>query len=320
MPELSPIVLFVYNRPRHTELCLNSLLKNDLADQSTLYIYADGQKVNSSPQEIENIKEVRKIIRKKKWCGSVEIIERNNNIGIGNSTINGIYETIHNYGKVIVLEDDLILSVGFLKFMNDSLKLYENAENVMHISGYMHPVKANLPETFFYNATSCWGWSTWARAWKSFTSDSNLLLNRLIATSRIPEFTMDNKNYFLNLLQENALIEKQSKIAEDIRRETGWNWDVCWHTSVFLSKGHCLHPHTSLVRNIGNDGSGVHCKSGWWSRIYNTQKMIRNIHSERIEISENQKARKAVKEFYMSLEQPPTWTKLKEKLKLILIK
>lgn len=41
---LSPIVLFVYNRPDHTRQTVKALQKNELAEQSELFIYIDEAK------------------------------------------------------------------------------------------------------------------------------------------------------------------------------------------------------------------------------------------------------------------------------------
>ena len=44
MTNLAPIIVFCYNRPWHVEQTLEALSRNELADQSTLYIYCDRQK------------------------------------------------------------------------------------------------------------------------------------------------------------------------------------------------------------------------------------------------------------------------------------
>ena len=318
MNNLAPIVLFVYNRPWHTRKTLEALSKNILADQSTLYIYADGPKLNATEKQLNDIKELRTLIREKKWCKEVHIIEQKKNIGIGNSEIIGITEIVNNYGKIIVMEDDLVTSPGFLKYMNDALNLYENEELVFHISGYMFPVKKKLPETFFYNATSCWGWGTWVRAWKSMNANSIQLWEQLSNSERINEFTMNNLNHFDSLLYQNAILEKnQEANLETIRSKSGWNWDVCWHTSVFLKNGLCLHPKKSLVRNIGHDSTGLHCNNSWHSKKYSHQKIINAIKVEQIELKEFHYSRKAMEEYYFKLTKSPLIAKIKDKIKLI---
>ncbi len=304
MSEPVPIVLFVYNRPLHTRQTLEALSKNILADKSRLIIYADGPSENATELQRQRIEEVRKLIREKSWCSKVEIVLRKKNYGLAESIIKGITETITTAGKIIVLEDDLVTSPGFLVYMNKALSLYENEKKVMHVSGYMLPVKEKLPKTFFYNATSCWGWGTWTRAWEHFNPDAKELWEQLEASGRMKEYTLDFTNGFDSIL------------LDTISRKNN-SWAARWHTSIFLLKGLCLHPATTLVRNIGHDEFGEHCKEEWWSDIYNNQKIANNIAVEPIELIESENAREAAKKIYTSLNNPPIWVKVKEKLKLL---
>ncbi len=177
---LAPIVLFVYNRPWHTEQALNALMQNELAGQSVLYIYADGPKENPGDEQLKNIEEVRKVIRWQQWCKEVIIIEADNNKGLAASIVDGVTEIVNKHEKVIVLEDDIVTSVGFLKYMNEALTLYKDDERVLEVSAFMFPIQsAGLPDTFFYNANSCWGWGTWKRAWKYYNNDALDLYKKL---------------------------------------------------------------------------------------------------------------------------------------------
>lgn len=276
---LAPIVLFTYNRPEHTEQTLIALSQNDLASESKLFIFSDAAKGDASTQEIRKIIEVRKIIRKKLWCKEVQIIERQKNWGLADNIVNGVTQIINQYGNIIVLEDDIVTSKGFLKYMNESLNLYKTEDKVMHISGYTLPVEEKLAETFFYNATSCWGWGTWERAWKHYQPDASVLLKQI---TNIKHFNLDSSYDFYSHLLKN--VEGTLK-----------TWAIKWHSSVYLRKGLCLHPRLSLVQNIGMDGSGIH--SGKVD-IFNGEKLANSIQVEKIPLAENEIALKAIKKFY----------------------
>lgn len=277
---LAPIVLFVYNRPWHTQQTLEALLQNELADQSILYIYSDGPKKNDKENE-QKIAAVRNVIRSKQWCKEVRIIESDMNFGLANSIIKGVTEVVNEYGKIIVLEDDIVTSKGFLKYMNTALDLYENEENVFHISGYMFPVKGKLPTTFFYKQTSCWGWGTWANKWKYFEPSANELLKQLIGTKKIETADIDGTNQFLNQLKAN--IEGKLK-----------TWAVLWHFSVFLKDGLSLHPGKSLIKNIGNDGSGSHCQE---TKAFDVNPAVQ-VPVKRIKVKDWNKVYQYLKNFY----------------------
>lgn len=278
---LAPVVLFVYNRPFHTLQTLEALAKNELALNTELFIFADGPKENASPADLENINETRLIIRLKKWCKEVQIIESDINKGLADSVIEGVTKIVNEYGRVIVLEDDLVTGRGFLKYMNEALALYESEEKVMHISGYMFPVKAKLPTTFFYKQTSCWGWGTWKGRWKKLERDPKILAEKIRALGKIGDADIDGTNQFLAQLEDNVQGRKKT-------------WAVLWHFTVFIQEGLCLHPGKSLVRNIGLDNTGTNCTE---SNQFDVE-VVNNVAVRKIKIEEYSNVYKYLKLFY----------------------
>lgn len=298
--QLAPIVLFVYNRVWHTKQTIEALQKNIQALDSHLFIFSDNAKDETSKQKVD---EVRGLIHAVSGFKSVTVIERGANFGLAKSIIDGVTQVIDRYGKVIVMEDDLVTSPYFLTFMNDALRMYANDEKVMHISGYIFPIeKVSLPETFFYNSASCWGWATWKRAWDQFNPDAQALLQKIKNDSRIKEFNMDGCNPDFEKQLENNISKR--KIT----------WAIKWHASVFLCKGLCLHPRDSLVANIGHDGSGENCNL---SNIYETQISKQPIKLERIELVESILARRLMCRFYLK-KRPSLIKRLLAKIKTII--
>lgn len=285
--DLAPIVLFVYNRPWHTEETLHALMQNELADQSALYIYADGPKTNATEDELKKITEVHHLIRIKKWCKEVHITEAENNKGLADSIISGVTEIVNQYGKVIVLEDDIITSRGFLKYMNDALDLYKDDENIMEVSGYMFPINSSgLPDTFFYNVNSCWGWGTWARAWKSYNGDALKLYSDLVERNTDWEL--------FNGFQGNAF--KEQLLANVEKRLN--TWAVKWHSTIFINNGKVLHPNKSLTGNIGFDGSGTNCLPN----DDDIQNLANSITVNRLPAVGNKAALNELKKYFLNLQ------------------
>jgi 2-polyprenyl-3-methyl-5-hydroxy-6-metoxy-1,4-benzoquinol methylase len=282
----APIILLVYNRPWHTLQTLEALSKNTLADQSILYIFADGAKANAVDEDVKMIAETRTIIRSRKWCSEVNIIERDHNLGLADSIVSGVTEIVNRYGKIIVLEDDIVTSKGFLQYMNEALQIYEKENKVMHIAGYVPIAFEGLPSTFFYNQASCWGWATWSRAWKSYSPDAGSILDQIKRSFRYSEFDLDGSYPFTRDLDYNVSGKMKT-------------WAVKWHGSVFLKDGLCLHPNLSLVQNIGTDGSGTHCDE---SNAYTVKTLANEITVEKIDaLEENLSARKQMVSFYYGI-------------------
>ena len=246
--DLAPIVLFVYNRPWHTEQTLCALAENELAKDSTLYIYADGPKKNSSQEELNKIKETRAVLRKKNWCKEIHIIESEKNKGLANSVIKGVTEVVNDYGKIIVLEDDLITSKGFLNYMNNGLARFQDRQEVMQISGHCFPID-NISKnntSFFVPLSTSWGWATWKRAWGKF--DSKASGYEILKSDELlkKEFDLDNSFPYSTML---------IKQMESDRIDS---WSIRWWWAIFKKKGITLFPDKSLVKNIGFGIEGTH--------------------------------------------------------------
>ncbi|MDR2578446.1 MAG: alpha-1,2-fucosyltransferase [Chitinispirillales bacterium] len=246
MPNLAPVVLFVYNRPKHCLQTLQALKNNILASDSILYIFADGYKENPDESEKNAIIETRNIIRKEKWCKEVIIYESELNKGLAQSIINGVSEIVEKYGKIIVLEDDIVTSPFFLQYMNDALNFYEKEQKVWHISGYAHKFYEKIEaDTFFTKHMTCWGWATWADRWKFFEKNPKAVLAR-IKRKNVDEFRYKSKSGYFRQIKSNI----------SGRRNT---WAAFWYSTIFFNDGLCLNSKKTFTQNIGMDGSGVHC-------------------------------------------------------------
>jgi GT2 family glycosyltransferase len=245
MTEFAPIALFVYNRPFHTRQTVEALQKNDFSSDSNLIIFSDAPK---SAAQTEAVLAVRQYIHQIEGFKSVTIIEQEMNIGLARSIIDGVTSLCEEYGRVIVLEDDIVVSPYFLDYMNAALEIYQDEEKVMHISGYMFPIdNTDLPETFFLRTPSCWGWATWDRAWRYFKKNPKQLLSGFNEPA-IRRFNLDGAYNFWEQVRQN-----ESGIMN--------SWAVFWYATLFQKGGLCLHPKFSMTHNIGHDDSGVHCTS-----------------------------------------------------------
>jgi len=277
---LAPIILFVYNRPWHTEQTLNALSKNDLAGQSILYIYADGAKSNATDEQLETVKRVRELIKSKQWCKEVHIIETDVNKGLANSIIDGVTQVVNKHGKIIVLEDDILTSPFFLKYMNDGLDIYQKEEKVACIHAYNYPVSSKgLPSTFFIKGADCWGWATWASSWSLFEKDANKLLNYILDNNFQYEFDLQGSYPYTEMLKNQI----ENKVD---------SWAIRWYASAFINNKYTLYPSVSIIYNIGLDNSGVHCGGGdnFNNKLWNNEKPV--IIEKTAEIENNKTALK----------------------------
>jgi hypothetical protein len=240
----APIALFTYNRPDHTRRVLESLALNEDSENSELFIFCDAPK---KAEHADGVEQVKQVARSRAWCGKVHIIEREKNMGCANSIINGVTDLCGQYGRVIVIEDDLVLTPYFLSYMNTALELYKNEPRVMQISGHMFPINLHADtDALFLPFITSWGWATWQRSWKHF--DPDMLGHDQIKNCPTLQHKFDlNASYpYFKMLEE----QLNGKID---------SWAIRWYLSVFMLGGLTLYPLKSLVENSGFDGSGIHC-------------------------------------------------------------
>jgi len=243
--QLAPIVLFVFNRPEHTRKTLESLRRNVLAPVSELYVFCDGPRDHKDGRDVEA---VRALVDSLDGFRQVHVSKREQNQGLARSVIDGVTEVIVRHGTVIVVEDDLQFSPYFLSFMNDALARYAYDPRVFSLGGYSPPlaIPEHYTEECYLSYRCCtWGWGTWRDCWDkvdwkvrdfdAFISDPEqvVLFNR----------GGDDMSQLLKLQVENRIS----------------SWGILWDYAHYQHNAYCFRPAYSIVGNIGNDGTGVHC-------------------------------------------------------------
>ena len=248
--ELAPIVVFSYNRPDHLRRTLEALAKNDLAEESVLYIYCDGAKPNATVEQKLCVAKNREVAHATTGFKELHVVEAEHNKGLANSIIGGVSEVVNKYGRVIVLEDDLLTSPYFLKYMNSALEYYNNRPAVMSISANRPPVdKMEIPADYPYDVFVCLrsystGWATWKDRWERV------------------DWSMD---YFEEFVKHPEQIEAFNRAGDDMTRLLQMqkdgkidSWAMRFGFAHFKEHSVAILPCVSYVDNIGFDGTGIH--------------------------------------------------------------
>jgi hypothetical protein len=284
--KLSPIALFAFNRPEHLKKSIDALSLNYGAQNSDLYIFLDG------PRNIEDqdkTKAVENVCQNINGFKSVRVQKSEKNKGLANSIINGVSQLIEQHGRVIVLEDDMVTSPYFLKYMNEALDKYKDNEQVASIHAYVYPIQKQLPMTFFLRGADCWGWGTWAGAWKLFNPDGMQLLVELETRNLIRDFDFDHSYSYSQMLRDQIAGKNNS-------------WAVRWHASAFLANKLTLYPGKTLISNIGLDSSGTHCAD---TDVFSGELSQNKIDVLDIQIEESLIARREFCNYFKSLKPKP---------------
>ncbi len=297
---LARIALFTYNRPVHTQKVLEALCDNKLASQSELIIFSDGAKREA---DIDRVLKTREVIKKVIGFKNIELVFRENNFGLAKSIISGVTELIDTYQKLIILEDDLVTSPYFLKFMNDALDYYENDDRVISVNGYRYPFKKETENNYFLKGADCWGWATWKRGWNLFKPDGQKLLAQIREQKAEYEFDVLGSYPYCKMLQDQVEGRNDS-------------WAIRWQASAFLQKKMTLYPKTSLVQNIGIDGSGTHSNT---SSVFDTFLSPEAVPLTDIPVVESEEIRAALRKYFLSLREP-IWRRAQNRIRRMLRK
>ncbi len=245
--QLAPIVIFVYARPKHTKDTIEALANNELAKESNVWIFSDNYKNDKSKENVEKVRQYINSIKEKKWFNSVTVVEAPKNQGLANSVINGVTEVINKYGKVIVVEDDLVTSKYFIKYMNEALDFYENDEKIWSISGYNPPIE--IPKNYEYDVYlgyrgNSWGWATWRDRWDTVDWE-----------------VKDYKKFKHNIFKRRRFNKggpDRAQILDSQMRGKCDSWAVRFGYAQSKQKKYSIYPVESLVSNKGLDGTGTH--------------------------------------------------------------
>lgn len=241
--ENAPIALFVFKRPEHTRLTLESLAQNAEFPASPLFIYCDGARNDAESAQVD---ETRRIVRG--WPHpNKTIIERDRNWGLANSVVAGATELCERFGRVIVVEDDLSVSRFFLEYMNAALDRYADDERIMQISGHSFGRGYSaIAGSSFLPMTTSWGWATWKRAWQHFDAEAKghgeLESNKVLRK----KFDLNGAFPYSRMM---ATLSKNNQLNR--------SWAIRWYWSAFRRNALVLFPHRTLVLNRGFDGSGT---------------------------------------------------------------
>ena len=267
---LAPIIVFAYNRPDLLRQTLNALMQNDLADESTMYIFCDGPKPNSTVEQLNSITEVRKVAHSKQWCKDVFIFESDRNKGLGTSIITGVTEVLEKHGKGIIVEDDLITSPMFLLYMNQCLDHYECRKSVFSISAVSRPhpdrfFPVDYPYDVYVSLTHRpWGWATWRDRWNQVDWQANAYQIIKNNPAMKEAFNRLGADYY------DALSYQQEK-NQNV-------WSIRFALAHFVNHAVSICPISSYINNIGWGEAATNTKasgSNWNIVSLNSNHSIR---------------------------------------------
>ena len=270
------IVVFAFTRPDHLEALLGSLAQNEEFADVPVSVRIDGPRNSDEVALVNAVAEVAA-----RHVGEANVVRSVVNRGLRESIVGGVSDTLARYEQVIVLEDDLVVSRYFLRFMFDGLAVYASNSRVASIHGYRLP-GAPFGGNIFLRGADCWGWATWRDSWSEYRDDAGELLDELMRSEMTFDYTFGGYSPHLKLLAAASSGSSDS-------------WAIRWHTSAYLRNKLTLYPEFSLVKNQGHDGSGTNTPA---MSAYDVAISDRPLSVKQIPVSVSAVGWKAYSKFY----------------------
>lgn len=246
---LAPIVVVAFNRPDALKSSLVSLAQNPLAENSDLFIFVDGSRENR-PDEKEKVQHVKMVAEAATGFKSVTIKASEQNKGLAKSIIGAATELINQYGKVIVVEDDLYLSPSFLTYMNTMLEAYKNDSRIMQVTGYSakirHPERFHCDHYLTRRAHS-WSWGTWKDRWETVDWEVKDFDKLAASKEKQKAFNEYGSDLF--------------GMLKDWKTGANNSWYIRFNYAMHKQDRFSIAPICSLVRNDGFGAEATNCKS-----------------------------------------------------------
>ncbi len=244
---LAPIVVFVYNRLEHAQGAIESLSKCPEATKSNLFIFSDAARSLDGEFKVASVRQYIHSDAVRSLFQTVTIIEAEKNKGLAKSVITGVDLVIRKYGKVIVVEDDNVVAVNFLDYMNGALDFYQAEQKVWSIGGYTLPIA--IPDDYHHDVFmmgrgSSYAWATWLDRWERIDWE----------IKDYSEFRTDReRRKAFNAYGDDAADMLDAQMNKGID-----SWAIRYYYNAFKNNALFVLPVISKVKNNGNDGTGVH--------------------------------------------------------------
>ena len=151
-----------------------------------ILLSVDGPKINRL-RDIELVRQTQEMVNEITWDAEVRTRFRESNLGLRNAVVDAVTWANNEFGKVIVLEDDVRAGPQLLDFLNYNLIKYENQRDIAHINGYnlvpnQHLSNPSKPSRMSIYPES-YAWATWEKAWSKY--DDNMIWAKNVSISEL---------------------------------------------------------------------------------------------------------------------------------------
>ncbi len=246
---LSPVLITVYDRLDCLQNAIKYLKNNKLAKHTNVYIVSDNAYKEEHQDIINKVRQYIIELNNRQYFKKVEGIFWETNKGSFDSIKDAMDYIFSKYDRLIIFEDDILVSNRFLEYMNNALEFYKDDKRIMSIASHTHykniAYKKYPHEVYIIQIFSPWGAGLWKDRYKDIDfeiKDINLFLEN---KEEVEKFNTISR-HMLVILKD--MLEKGKKYGDVI---------VCYN--MFKQNRYTIYPIKPLSVNRGHDGRGEHC-------------------------------------------------------------
>ncbi len=244
----APVLISVYDRQKHLEACIEALKKNPEAKDTPLYIVSDSWQHEGHRKAIE---EVREYIGTITGFKEVNTRFRDKNWGMRASALDAFEWVFSSHDQLIRMEDDIICSPCYLRFLNEGLNTFRDDERIFCICAHTHPnfkpPRSYPHDIYLWETFSPWGFSIWKDRWETFTHNTGREIEKLSDRTTWQNFQKVRPRMATRKMYLDGKIHNDGRL----------------NLHMFLNNRYAVFPVRNLTINKGMDGSGTNCALGW---------------------------------------------------------
>ena len=243
MNDKTVIAVFCYKRAAKLKTSMEALLKNPECSSMDIIFFCDGHK---GEHDKAGVAATRAYIDSLTGFRSVIKHFRERNVSTGPNFRTGITYLFTNYDRFIVVEDDLVVTPNYVRYLLDALEFYKNEPSVFCVTGFAFPLQkgAYTYDTVMHKRFCSYGWGSWSAKVKRVLWDKEEL-SHLMHTS--PGFKSRLNEEGLDL---HRMLKKQ--ISGVIS-----TWDIQMQVHVAENRMRVVYPVLSKTHNIGFDNEST---------------------------------------------------------------
>lgn len=234
----TPVAFIIFNRPDCTKRVFAEIRK---ARPEKLYLIADAPRP-AKKGEAEKCRQTRSLVESMiDWPCKVEKNYADTNMGCGKRIPSGLDWVFEHEESAIIMEDDILPDPTFFTFCSSMLEEHKTDESIFQICGY-NQLNYRPPsgDYFFSRYGDIWGWATWRRAWKTFSSFDAAEWGKI-----------RQQNSLSTKIPSSDELEMCTFILDQIFSGKLNTWAMRWHLARTMQDGLSITGATNLTKNIG---------------------------------------------------------------------